>query len=56
VDRWQLGADEREARILVRILETLEEILAWLPKPPEYPPTVGITVAPSNEVSTTKAS
>lgn len=46
----RFGEEEREARILVRILAVLEEILERLPEPPQYRQTMGIVVSP-NEVS-----
>jgi hypothetical protein len=48
--RWKLGADEREAQILERILLTLEEILRRLPKPPEYQPTNGVSVTSTTQI------
>jgi hypothetical protein len=48
---WKLGEDEREARLLLKILEVLEEIRDRLPKPPEYLPTVGMSITAQSSSS-----
>jgi len=46
--RGALGEEEREARLLVEILDVLHEILERLPKPPQYRPPVAIVVIPKS--------
>jgi hypothetical protein len=57
----QTWEEERDARLLERILTTLEhnqrvlqEILARLPPPPQFKPSVGIVVVPTESAKPSK--